>query len=207
MTDDSALSSLDALSARYGEPSGLAKLKAIDRLDSHCRAFIAASPFLVIGTAAANGLADVSPKGDAPGFVQVLDDRTLAIPDRPGNNRIDSLKNIVENPNVGLIFFVPGMNETLRVNGKASIVADADLLARCAVNGKQPLSIVKVSVEQAFLHCAKALIRSKLWDAGRHVDRKSFPSLAQMISDQVGGGFDVKAAEARAEDAYKNKLY
>lgn len=197
----------ESLRSLYGEPSGLAARKAIRRLDKHCRAFIARSPFLVLGTAGSNGQADVSPRGDPPGFVAVLDDTTLLIPDRPGNNRIDSLSNVAENPEVALIFFVPGMNETLRVNGTATITHDAGLLASLAVMGRAPRAGIVVRVREAYLHCAKALIRSKLWAKETQVERSEFPSLARMVSDQIGGGVDIPAAEARVEDAYKNKLY
>ncbi len=155
----------------YGEPGKLSTGKTLARLDKHCRDFIAASPFLVIGSSGAGG-GDVSPKGDAPGFVAVLDNSTLLIPDRRGNNRLDTLDNVLENPCVAMIFFVPGMNETLRVNGRASITTDPALLEPLAVRGKVPRSGILVAVDEAFLHCAKALIRSKLWDPATQIDRK-----------------------------------
>jgi uncharacterized protein len=204
---DAANVTSSSLRALYGEPSGLASQKAIPRLDKHCRAFIARSPFLVLGTAGKSGQADVSPRGDPPGFVAVLDDATLLIPDRPGNNRIDSLGNVAENPEVALIFFVPGMNETLRINGTATVTHDPALLAPLAVLGRAPRTGIVVRVREAYLHCAKALIRSKLWAKESQIDRGEFPSLARMINDQIGGGVDIEAAEARTEDAYKNKLY
>ena len=190
----------------YGEPGERARLKALSRLDRHCRRFIELSPLLVIGTADAGGGADCSPRGDAPGFVRVLDDSTLAIPDRPGNNRVDTLSNIIANPNVGLIFFVPGINETLRVNGRARIATEEALLERMCVNGKMPKSAVLVTVEQAFLHCAKALIRSRLWDPETRVERSSYPSLGRILADQIGG-MDAEAAEAEIEQSYREKLY
>ena len=195
-----------ALQALYGKPNVRAANKALSRLDAHCRAFIGLSPFCVLGTAAADGSADCSPKGDAPGFVRVLDDETLLIPDRLGNNRVDSMSNIVENPNVGLIFFVPGMNETLRVNGKAGITTDGALLEPLSVNGKRPRTGLVVKVEEAFLHCAKALMRSKLWDPERRIDRESFPSLGRILADQTGVQ-SPEVAEAAVEKAYRNKLY
>lgn len=196
----------DALRALYGEASELSRNKAIDHLDRHCRAFIALSPFLVIGTAAADRTADVSPRGDAPGFVRVIDGRTLAIPDRPGNRRIDTLRNVAENPEVALIFFVPGVNETLRVNGAASITTDAALLAGFAVQGKVPQTAMLVQVREAFLHCAKALIRSKLWDASAQVERSALPTLGAMIADQVAG-IDAGEADRRIDVAYRTTLY
>jgi len=196
----------DALRAMYGEMSDLVRQKSIDHLDRHCRAFIALSPFLVIGSASADRQADVSPRGDAPGFVKVIDGRTLAIPDRPGNKRIDTLRNVAENPEVALIFLVPGVNETLRVNGTASITTDPALLAGCAVQGKVPQSALVVRVREAFLHCAKALIRSKLWDARAQVERSVLPSLGTMIADQIAG-VDAADADRRIDIAYRDALY
>ncbi|GHD41232.1 hypothetical protein GCM10017083_05400 [Thalassobaculum fulvum] len=201
------VASEDELRSLYGTPSKLAVAKQIDRLDVHARRFIELSPFLVISSQGADGLGDVSPKGDAPGFVQVLDDRTLLIPDRPGNNRLDTLSNLTANDGVGLLFMVPGVCETLRVNGRARIVADGELLAPTAVRGRLPTAGILVAVEEVYLHCAKALVRSKLWEDDHRVDRRTLPSLAQIISDQVGGGFDVAEADARVEDSLKNRLY
>lgn len=196
----------ESLRALYGNPGGLAARKTLDRLDKHCRTFIAHSPFLVLGTAGADRTADVSPRGDAPGFVAVLDDRTLLLPDRPGNRRIDSLTNVVENPEVALIFFVPGVSETLRVNGRATITRDAALLAPCAVQGKVPVSGLLIHVREVFLHCAKALIRSKLWDPAAQVERKALPTLGQMLADQIAGT-DAAQTDKRIDEAYKTALY
>ena len=190
----------------YGEPSELAMRKTLTQLDEHCRNFIAASPFLVIGSSRSNGAADVSPRGDAPGFVAVLDDKTLLLPDRAGNRRVDTLSNVVDNPNVGLIFFVPGMNETLRINGVAEITTDAALLEPLVVKGKAPVSGLLIHVQEAFLHCAKALIRSRLWDSSRHIERKSFPSLGRMLADQIAG-LDAAAADDTIQESYTKRLY
>jgi PPOX class probable FMN-dependent enzyme len=195
-----------ALREVYGEPSDLVKRKVLPSLDKHCRAFIAASPFLVIASADASGAADASPRGDAPGFVAVLDERHLLIPERPGNRLLDSLTNVQANPNVGLLFLVPGMNETLRVNGTAEVTFDADLLAPLAAQGKAPLSGLLVTVQEAFLHCAKAFIRSRLWDPAAQVDRKSFPTLGKMIADQIEG-LDAEATEAGIQKSYRERLY
>jgi PPOX class probable FMN-dependent enzyme len=173
------------LRARFAMPGRLAVQKQLDRLDANCRRFIALSPFLCLATSRPDGLADNSPRGDAPGFVQVLDERTLAIPDRPGNNRLDSQTNIIHNPNVGLLFFIPGVTETLRVNGRATITADPLLLAGFEVRGRAPKIAIVVSVAEAFLHCSKALIRSRLWQADAQVDRKALPTLGRMIADVV----------------------
>jgi uncharacterized protein len=196
------------LSTLYPAPSALAKAKQIDHLDKHCRRFIELSPFLCLGSTNAEGKTDVSPRGDPPGFVKVLDSKTLAIPDRPGNNRIDSIKNLVDQPSVGMIFFIPGIEETLRVNGRAELSTDPRLLATMTVEGKTPKLAIVVHVEETFLHCAKALKRSKLWDANRHQPRNVLPSLAQMIVDQTNAkNIDVKEADGRIEKAYRETLY
>ena len=190
----------------YGEPSERSQQKVLDRLDRHCRRFIALSPFCVLSTAGADGRAEVSPRGDVPGFVAVADERTLLIPDRPGNNRTDSLRNVVAQPHVGLLFLVPGMNETLRVSGTAEIVTDADVLEPLSMKGRPPVSVLRVTVERAFLHCAKALIRAKLWEPSAQVERASFPTYGQMLADQIRGA-DAEAIDASLEDAARNRLY
>ena len=198
-----------------GYPTERAVQKQLSALDKHCQAFIARSPFLVLSTSNARGGCDASPKGDRPGFVLVLDEQTLVIPDRPGNRRADSLLNILDNPQVGLLFLIPGMGETLRVNGSASIVQDRSLLEQLAVDGKEPQLAIVVKVQECFLHCAKALIRSQLWKPERFMPRCEMPSLAQMIQDQLRppGRSDQEHARiieehARGtEEAYRNSLY
>ena len=194
------------LRERYGTVGVRAAQKELDRLDRHCRRFIELSPFLVMATSDASGRCDASPKGDAPGFVQVRDERTLLIPDRVGNNRVDSLQNILANPRIGLIFFLPGYQETLRVNGRAEISTEPTLLEATAHAGKPPKSVIVVTVEEAYMHCGKALIRSHLWDATRHIEKGSFPTLAKIVSDQIND-LDETEADAKIEDAYQNKLY
>ena len=190
----------------YGEPGDRARRKQLSALDVHCRNIIAASPFLVISSAAADGKADVSPKGDAQGFVAVLDDKTLLIPDRPGNARVDTMQNILDNPHVGLLFMVPGLNETLRVNGRARVVLDEELLAPLQVKGKMPKAGLLVEVDEVFLHCAKALIRSRLWDPETRIERSSLPTMSRMLSDQIGG-FDPEQFEKEYQERNKNGLY
>lgn len=196
-----------------GSPMELAVKKAIPKLDKYSREFIERSPFLTIGTANAKGKADVSPRGDQPGFVLVLDDQTLFIPERPGNNRVDTLTNITENPNVGLLFLVPGFDDTLRLNGRASVVKDAALLERCAVNGKLPKLGIMVAVEEAYLHCAKAFRRSKLWAEESRQDRSEMPSLGKMILEQTADANqppnldEVKVVDEYIEENYRNELY
>jgi hypothetical protein len=165
----------------YGYAGERAVLKEQPIIDEDCRAFIALSPFLVMGTSGAAGTCDVSPKGDAPGFVQVLDDHRLVIPDRLGNNRLDGMRNIVENGHVGLLFFIPGREDTLRVNGRASIVRDEALLERLAVGGKRPVTALVVEVEQCFLHCARAFKRAGLWQPERWPNACAIPSMQRMI--------------------------
>ena len=191
----------------YGEASERAVLKQLDHLDKHCRAFIEISPFLVIGTMGSDGLGDVSPRGDAPGFVKVRDEKTIYLPDRLGNNRTDTLLNVIDNSGVGLLFLVPGMNETLRVNGNARITIDENILEGLSAQGKAPRSALEISVEEAYLQCAKALIRSKLWEEDYKIERKSFPSLGKIISDQIGRGDDENRAEKSIQEGYRTKLY
>ncbi len=200
------IDSPEALRAHYGSPKDTVELKRLDRVDRHCRALIAASPFVVLGTSDAEGNQDVSPRGDPPGFVQVLDERHLLLPDRPGNKLTDSLSNLLSNPKVGLLFLVPGMNETLRVNGRAEIVTDPALLEPLAVQGKPPLSALRITVEEAFLHCAKAFIRAKLWDPDSRVDRASFPTLGRMLADQIQG-LDAEEVDAGVAESYRERLY
>ena len=190
----------------YGEPSERSQQKVLDRLDRHCRRFIALSPFCVLSTAGADGRAEVSPRGDVPGFVTVADERTLLIPDRPGNNRTDSLRNVVAQPHVGLLFLVPGMNETLRVSGTAEIVTDADVLEPFSMKGRLPVSVLRVTVERAFLHCAKALIRARLWDPAAQVERSNLPTYGQMLADQIQGA-DAVSIDAALDEASRNRLY
>ena len=190
----------------YGSPSERAVKKEMTALDVHCRNFIALSPFLTMATCGADGRLDCSPRGDAPGFVQVLNERTLLIPDRRGNNRVDSLSNIVEQGGIGLLFMVPGMNETLRVNGRARIVTDDALLEPLAVKGRAPRSGILVDVDEAFLQCAKALVRSHLWDPAQQIDRSSFASMGQMLADQIEG-MDGEAFDQEAADPKRYSLY
>ena len=204
------IGSEEELRAKYGEVSRLAAAKSRPALDKYARQFIGLSPFLVISTANAEGRADISPRGDPPGFVQVIDDHTILVPDRPGNNRLDTMSNILANPNVGLLFFVPGFEDTLRLNGKARITGDEALLAPLSVNGKTPKTGMLIEVEEVFLHCAKALKRSRLWDPDSRQDRAQMPSIARIILEQT----ETEVAEAEAaeidqavETSYKTTLY
>jgi uncharacterized protein len=191
----------------YGEPMERAVKKQLPRLERHSRAFIALSPLLVMATCDPDGRCDASPKGDAPGFVRVLDDQTLLIPDRLGNNRIDSIGNLLKAPGVGLIFFVPGLRETLRVNGRARITTDPALLEPSTVQGKVPRSGILVTIEEVYFHCGKALIRSDLWNPDKFVAQSDFPSLGVIIGDQIGRRVEPREAERATEESYRTRLY
>ena len=188
VTDASQLRSL------YGDVPKRAAGKVHGRLDRHDRAFIAASPFLVLATASADGLLDVSPRGDLPGFVHVLDDETVVLPDRPGNNRIDSLLNLLSDPRASMIFLVPGLGHTLRLNGTAVVSVDLAMRELGAVRGRLPATSVVLTVRQALYQCPRALVRSRLWDARRHVDPASLATLDEVLADQVP---DLTLAESR----------
>ncbi len=198
------IESEEQLRSCYGDTHEIAIKKSLGTLDRYCREFILRSPFLCLSTQHENGSADVSPRGDPSGFVKVIDDKTIAIPDRPGNNRLDSLSNIVSNPSVGLLFIVPGFEDTLRVNGRAFLSRDPELLASLAVNNRTPTLAIVVDVHEAFLHCAKAFRRSKLWRSDSHHDRKELPSLPAMVTEQISGeAVEKNLAEKMGDDIEK----
>lgn len=186
MTDATRLDSESALRALYAAPGERALRKQLDRLDAHCRNFIALSPFLVMASADGEGRMDASPRGGAPGFVKVVDERTLLIPDSKGNNRLDSLSNLLRAPGLGLLFLVPGVDETLRINGRARVSTDVSHLEVCADERRRPPLVILVEVQEAYLHCAKALMRAKLWDPAVRQERSVLPTMNQMIKDQIG---------------------
>lgn len=190
-----------------GEPHPLGPGAERPVLDAHARKFISLSPFLCLGTADESGKQDVSPRGDPPGFVTVLDERTIAIPDRPGNKRVDSMSNIAANPEVGIVFFVPGIEETLRLNGRAVLSEDEGLLAGMAVKGKVPKLAIVVSVEEVFFHCAKAIKRSKLWHDDARVERGDFPTMGQIVRDLRAPKESVEDLEALIQGVYRDELY
>jgi uncharacterized protein len=180
------IDSLDALRSLYGEPGERARRKQLAVLDVHARRFIELSPFVVLSSCGANGAIDASPRGGAPGFVKTPDAHTLLLPDAPGNNRLDSFSNIVETGRVGLLFLIPGFDETLRVNGSAVLsIAGADI-TQCTDAKRAPKVVIRVGVLEVYLHCAKAFMRSRLWSAESHVPRSALPTLGQMIKDQTG---------------------
>ena len=205
---EGAIRSERELRELYGHPGERALAKEQRVIDEHCRAFIAHAPFLVMGTAGADGRCDVSPKGDAPGFVQVLDERHLAIPDRLGNNRLDGMCNIVENGHVGLIFFIPGREDTLRVNGRACIVRDPALLASLEAMGKRPELAIGVEVEECYLHCPKAFRRSKLWEPATWSGARELPSMARVRWAQAPiPGQTLDDYERESEEGLRRTMY
>ena len=202
---DEKIRTKEDLRAFYGEPVPRTVQRQLSKLDAHCRRFIELSPFLVMASWGPGG-ADASPKGDPAGFVKVVDDTTILIPDRRGNRRVDSMMNILDNPGVGLIFFVPGVEETLRVNGEARITTDSALLEPLAMQGKTPGAGLLISVKEAFFHCGKSIIRSKLWDPETRIERSAFPSLGRIVADQVPGK-NVEEEEAVDRRIYGEELY
>lgn len=204
------ISDEQALRSFFEATHSLALQKCLDALGPHAQEFIKRSPFLCIGTQNLDGKADVSPRGDPAGFVKIIDDRTLAIPDRPGNNRLDSLVNIIANPCVGLLFIIPGFDDTLRVNGRATLVTDPELLASMSVNGRVPKVAIVVEVSEVFIHCAKALRRSHLWNPDHFQDRSELPSLIKFILDETTGApseKEMRKIDDDLEEEYKKTLY
>ena len=192
----------------YDQPHDIAVKKVLPRLDKHFRRYIELSPFLVLSTVRDDGYCDASPRGDAPGFVKVIDDKSIFLPDRPGNNRLDSITNILKNPGIGMLFMIPGLEETLRINGTARVVSEANLLSSSVVNGKTPKSGMLISIHECYIHCGKALRRSKLWDSESRITKGAYPSIGKIIADQVAPpGKSVEELEKIEEDGYRNKLY
>jgi PPOX class probable FMN-dependent enzyme len=201
------ITSREELRAHYKPASGGALKKEMRQLDPHSRNFIANSPFVLIGSSDDAGNSDVTPKGDKPGFVAVLDDVTLAIPDRPGNNRLDTWENVLVNPSIGLLFLIPGMNETLRVNGEARITFDESLRERLSVEGKVPVSVMVVKTKAVYMHCAKAFMRSELWQPDRWPPRTAMPTLGQILKDQTAFAESAEAKDRWLDEVYKEEMW
>jgi PPOX class probable FMN-dependent enzyme len=195
----------ERLRALYGDPSPRAAAKVIDRLDAHCRAFIAQSTFMVLATSDGRGL-DVSPKGDPAGFVRVEDDRRLIVPDRPGNNRLDGMMNILDNPQVALLFLIPTVAETLRINGRAEISEDPVLCDACAINGRSPRTVLRIEVREAFLHCGKAPLRAGLWKQDTWPAARPVATLNEIVRDHAGIAADA-TDQASVDALYQRTLY
>jgi PPOX class probable FMN-dependent enzyme len=194
----------EALRSLLGEPSDLVRAKVTDRLNDLTRVFVERSPFLCLATSSADGTCDVSPRGDPPGFVRVLDERTLLLPDRPGNRLADSLRNVLENPHVALIFILPGVTDTLRVNGRATIVTDPELLAGSTVEGKTPTLGLRIEVDQVFTHCSKAFLRARLWDPGGYVAREELPSPGEILRS-IESSVDAEEYDAARAERYARR--
>jgi PPOX class probable FMN-dependent enzyme len=194
----------DTLRLTLGEPSEVVKAKINDRLNDLTRQFVERSPFVCLATSAADGTCDVSPRGDPAGFVKVLDERTLLLPDRPGNRLADSFRNVLENPHVALIFIIPGISDTFRVNGRATIVEDPELLERCAVEGKVPTLGLRIEVDEAYTHCPKAFLRARLWDPEAYADRSELPSSGELMRS-VGADVDPKQYDAERAERYARR--
>jgi len=192
------------LRALLGEPAAVVRAKVADRLNDLTRRFVDLSPFVLLATSAPDGTCDVSPRGDPPGFVRVLDERTLLLPDRPGNKLADSLRNVLRNPHVGLLFLVPGVGDTLRVNGRATLVTDEDLLAPCAVEGKVPKLGLRIEVDEVFTHCSKAFLRARLWDPETFVDRSELPSSGE-VHRSLNPDFDAERYDAERAERYARR--
>lgn len=206
MSDSHHITTAEQLESLYGQPVFTALDKEVDHITPHYRQIIGASPFVVLSTVGPEGT-DCSPRGDPPGFVQILDDRRVALPDRPGNNRIDSLRNIVRDPRVSLLFLIPGMGETLRINGEAVISTDPDLMAGFAIRGKLPKSVLVVTVDRIYFQCQKALVRSRLWQADAQVDRASLPSAGDIIKELTSAEFDNRQYDADYPERMKRTIY
>lgn len=200
------VTSLEQLEALYGKPSGPAVAKEIDHISAGYRALIEAAPFVAIATCGPEGL-DCSPKGDPAGFVRILDERTLAIPDRPGNNRIDGFRNLMRDPRIALMFLIPGVGETLRVVGRGAISIDPELMQSFAINGKLPRSVLVVHIESIFFHCAKAIERAKLWDEATKIDRRSLPSTGTIIAELSQGRLGGEDYDRAAPEKIRTMLY
>ena len=209
------VTSLADLDATVPPPSGGAAGKTMHRIERYARQYIALSPFCCLATSDGKGNADVTPRGDKPGFVRVIDETTLLVPERPGNNRMDSLRNIIQNPSLGLLFFIPGFEDTLRVNGRGRVTKDPALLADSAVDGKMPRFGVLIGVDEAFFHCAKAFRRSRLWDPTAQLPRNTMPTLARIIMDQMAEvaketppeQAEVAVWDEAIEEDYRTQLY
>lgn len=203
---DQVITSEAHLRELIGTPLAQTCLKITDRLNAQTRLFIERSPFVCLATADAQQQCDLSPRGDPPGFVRILDDRTLLIPERPGNRLADTLRNILANPHIGLLFVVPGVTDTFRVNGRATLTTDAGLLAPCSVEGKPPKLGILVDIDEAYTQCSKAFIRSALWDPQRHVDPASMPSGGQVLRAIQGTQFDAEAYDRERAERYRQRV-
>jgi uncharacterized protein len=203
---DGDITTRDALKAHYGEPKGHIGSKELPRLTEHCRRFIALSPFVTLASSAAgDGPADCSPRGGEPGFVRILDDTTVALPDRPGNKRTDTFKNVMENANIAMMFLVPGLNEILRINGRARLSTEPALLESMIEKGKPPVAVLVVAIDAVYFHCGKAVVRSDLWNPEKKIGKSAFPTLGRINADTYG--VDADEVDRRLAEDYARNLY
>lgn len=200
------ITDIESLERLYGAPVSASVKKEINYLHPHYRKFIEASPFVILATSGKDGL-DASPRGDSAGFVSVIDDKTLILPDRRGNNRIDSLRNIISDPRIALIFLIPGIGEMLRINGRTKILVDPALLEQHAMDGKLPCSVLEVHIEAVFFQCSGAILRSKLWQADQQLDRKTLPSLGTILAELSVGEINGKQYDAELPDRVRTTMY
>ena len=200
------IKTIEQLERLYGEPRPVAVLKEVEEITPSYAKLIEAAPFVAIATSGPEGL-DCSPKGDPAGFIRILDKKTLAVPDRPGNNRIDGMRNLVRDPRIALLFLIPGVGETLRVNGRAAISVDPDLLQSFAIGGKLPRAVMVVTVERIYFHCSKAIVRSKLWSESTKVERASLPSTGTIIAELSNGKFGGESYDREAPARIQAELY
>jgi uncharacterized protein len=204
--EDHAVTDIETLERLYEKPLGASVVKEIDYIHPDYRAFIEASPFVVLATGGPEGM-DASPRGDRPGFVVVADEKTLLLPDRRGNNRIDSLRNLVRDPRVGLLFLIPGASETIRVNGRATVSTAPELLQRFTVDGKPPRTVLVVTVERVYFQCARAIVRSALWDPAKRVERARLPSVGRILDDLTKSRIDGNLYDASLAERLPKSLY
>lgn len=202
------IKNLEELRGLFGSPSDLVNNKVIDFLDDHVKAYILKTPLLFVATSDSNGRCDASPRGDRPGFVHVVDDKHLVIPERPGNRRFDSLRNILSNPNVGLIFIIPGLKETLRINGRACLINDEEILSKLKVQGKRPWLGIGVRVEECYIHCAKAFMRSGAWDRDTWLTPELLPIPSQILADHINkDGISSEIVSNALKESYEKRMY
>lgn len=204
---NSKIETVDQLRELYGKPSDRARLKVLSKIDGHMKSFLSHSPFLILSSFGSDGSVDASPRGGSPGFVKALDESTLLIPDWPGNNRLDSITNIIQSKSVATLFLIPGVKESLRFNGTAEVRTDSDLLDHCVEGGKVPKIVIKLTIAEAFLHCSKAIMRSRLWESESQINRQQLATMNEMINDQVPAEHVVSETDEEMEKRYRDSLY
>jgi len=201
------ISNQEELAALFGNPSDMVSNKVVNFIDDHIKSYISKTPLVFLSTSDSSGLCDVSPRGDQAGFVHIIDNKHLVIPERPGNRRFDSLRNIISNPNVGMVFIIPGLKETLRINGQACVMNDEDILSKLKVQGKRPWLGIGVRVEECFIHCAKAFMRSGIWESTTWLDPDSLPVPSQILADHINQDYSEEDIRKALTESYQKKMY